>query len=118
GRYGSFFVFRKLEQNVRGFRSALADLTRVLGPGSDVERAGAMAVGRFRDGTPIVPTTAPTPGAELNNFTYAADDSSGKVCPFHAHIRKTNPRGDSPLGLPGEAPTVTTSHAPASAWMR
>ncbi len=104
GRYGSFFVFRKLEQKVRGFRSALADLTRVLGPGADVERAGAMAVGRFRDGTPIVPTTAPTPRAELNNFTYADDDPSGKVCPFHAHIRKTNPRGDSPLGLPGERP--------------
>ena len=23
-------------------------------------------------------------------------------CPFHAHIRKTNPRGDSPLGLDAE----------------
>jgi len=87
GRYGSFFVFPKLEQNVRGFRSALADLTRVLGPGMDVERAWAMAVGRFRDGTLIVPTTAPTLGAELNNFTYAAADPSGKGRPNRRHVR-------------------------------
>jgi Dyp-type peroxidase family len=102
GRYGSFFVFRKLEQNVRGFKGALGDVAKVLGPGGDEERAGAMAVGRFRDGTPIVPTTAPTPGAELNNFNFTADDPAGAVCPFHAHIRKTNPRGDSPIGIPGE----------------
>jgi Dyp-type peroxidase family len=102
-RFGSFFVFRKLEQNVRGFKATLADLANQLGPKEGgVERAGAMAVGRFRDGTPVVPTIAPTLGAKLNNFNFSGDDPSGSVCPFHAHIRKTNPRGDSPIGMAGE----------------
>jgi len=101
-RFGSYLVFRKLEQNVRGFKDALAQLSAVLGPKADLDRAGAMAVGRFRDGTPMIPTTAPMAGAERNNFNFAADDPGGRTCPFHAHIRKTNPRGDSPLGLSGE----------------
>ena len=86
-RFGSFFVFRKLEQNVRGFKVALDSLAeQLLLTGSEVERAGAMAVGRFRDGTPIIPTTAPVPGAKLNNFTFVGADANGNVCPFHAHI--------------------------------
>jgi len=99
-RFGSFLVFRKLEQNVRGFRDALSGLAEQLSPGSaDVERAGAMAVGRFRDGTPIIPVTAPLPGAKLNDFTFANADPGATVCPFQAHIRKTNPRGDLPIGI-------------------
>jgi len=100
-RYGSFFVFRKLEQNVRAFKAATAELAGILGDAAD-DRAGAMAVGRFRDGTPILPVTAPTPGAPLNNFNFRDADPSGAVCPFHAHIRKTNPRGDTPLPPPVE----------------
>ena len=96
GHHGSFLVFRKLEQNVRGFHQALTDLAGVLG--CDREKAGAMAVGRFRDGSPIVPPQQP----EANNFNYKEQDPEGQVCPFHAHIRKTNPRGDSPIGLEGE----------------
>jgi deferrochelatase/peroxidase EfeB len=102
-RFGSFLVYRKLEQNVQAFRGAITRLVQQLASdGIDEERVGAMAVGRFRDGTPIIPTTAPVPGAELNNFTFAASDPRGAVCPYHAHIRKTNPRGDSPIGLAGE----------------
>jgi deferrochelatase/peroxidase EfeB len=33
-----------------------------------------------------------------NDFDYSADANGGK-CPFHAHIRKSNPRGSSPGGL-------------------
>jgi Dyp-type peroxidase family len=95
--FGSYVVFRKLEQNVRGFKQRENDLAQALGlTGDDAERAGAMAVGRFEDGTPIV--LQPTDGLDSpvpNNFTYS-NDSQGSKCPFHAHIRKMNPRGDIP----------------------
>ena len=94
--FGSYLVFRKLEQNVKGFRIAEQALARALDlPAGDEERAGAMAVGRFRDGTPV--TLSGKDGMDLlraNNFTYAGD-AQGLQCPFHAHIRKVNPRGDT-----------------------
>lgn len=89
--YGSFMVFRKLEQNVDGFWAALESLSAT--HAVELETAGAMAVGRFRDGTPIVPTATPDPNADANDF-YFDQDPGGAKCPFHAHIRKTNPRGD------------------------
>ncbi|MFJ7215917.1 Dyp-type peroxidase [Amycolatopsis sp. NPDC098790] len=92
--FGSYFVFRKLEQNVRRFKQAESDLADTLGlTGEDRERAGAMLIGRFEDGTPL--TTQREDGAESpvsNNFTYDSDRAALK-CPFQAHIRKTNPRG-------------------------
>ena len=92
--FGSYFVFRKLEQNVRRFKQAESDLADTLGlTGDDRERAGAMIIGRFEDGTPL--TTQREDGAESpvsNNFTYDSDRAALK-CPFQAHIRKTNPRG-------------------------
>ncbi len=99
-RFGSFLVFRKLEQDVHGFAAAVDTLAAQLGVSA--ADAGALAVGRFADGTPVVPATAPKPGAKLNDFTFAAADPAGARCPFHAHIRKTNPRGDLPIGLPIE----------------
>jgi Dyp-type peroxidase family len=93
-QFGSFFVFRKLEQNVRMFRKAERDLAQALGlQGEDAKRAGATIVGRFRDGTPL--TTQRARGAHSpveNDFDYDSDDL-GEKCPFHGHIRKTNPRG-------------------------
>ncbi len=92
--FGSYFVFRKLEQNVRRFKQAEEDLADALElTGDDRERAGAMIVGRFEDGTPLA--LQQTDGAHrpiMNNFTYDSD-VEGRKCPFHAHIRKTNPRG-------------------------
>ncbi|WP_033292237.1 Dyp-type peroxidase [Amycolatopsis jejuensis] len=92
--FGSYLVFRKLEQNVRRFKQAESDLADALGlTGDDRERAGAMIIGRFEDGTPL--TLQREEGAESpvpNNFTYGSD-ADGAKCPFQAHIRKTNPRG-------------------------
>jgi Dyp-type peroxidase family len=101
---GSYFVFRKLEQNVRAFKQAEEALADRLGlAGADRRRAGAMAVGRFEDGTPLTLHGAPTGQAPPNDFNFAAD-ADGLRCPFHAHIRKTNPRGDlERLGLPDTA---------------
>lgn len=97
--FGSYFVFRKLEQNVRGFKTRERDLARELAkqwaenPG---DRAGAYVVGRFENGTPIIqrPREAPMGSASTsvpNNFNFDADPA-GRRCPFAAHIRKTNPR--------------------------
>jgi Dyp-type peroxidase family len=93
--FGSYLVFRKLEQNVRGFKEREEQLARRLGlNGSAAQRAGALIMGRFRDGTPL--TSSAFDGLSEgvpNNFTYA-DDVNGTRCPFSAHIRKVNPRGD------------------------
>ncbi len=104
--FGSYFVFRKLEQDVLRFTMAEQGLADALGlQGADRERAGAMAVGRFRDGTPL--TLGENDGAvpaKSNNFRYdglnanldalplAPKDRLGLKCPFQAHIRKSNPR--------------------------
>lgn len=92
---GSFFVFRKLEQNVRGFKQQEQVVADKLGlTGEAREIVGAYMVGRFEDGTPVTMRDdeglhSPVP----NNFNYA-DDVEGRKCPFGAHIRKVNPRGD------------------------
>lgn len=101
GGYGSFLVFRKLEQDVAAFRRALGDLASQAG--RSVAEIGSMAVGRFEDGTPAVPTVTIDPDADPNDFHYD-QDPAGNRCPFHAHVRKTNPRGDVPrvIGAPAE----------------
>ncbi len=108
--FGSYFVFRKLEQNVKGFKQAEAMLAFQLGlQGDDKERAGAMLVGRFEDGTPV--ETSGKDGypnsAHFNDFDYTINDNSR--CPFHAHIRKTNPRSD----LAGGGMTESKKHTMA-----
>ncbi|MBI5255471.1 MAG: peroxidase [Burkholderiales bacterium] len=107
--YGSYLVLRKLEQNVRGFKLAEARLARHLGlRGAEAARAGALVIGRFADGTPLVLQQAPGANAPVpNNFDYL-DDPSGAKCPFHSHIRKTNPRGES--GALGMAITQERAH--------
>ena len=92
---GSFYVFRKLEQNVRAFKRAERVLALGLGlPEDELELAGAMLVGRFEDGTPV--TISGDDGmigsGSVNNFDYSQDAQAMK-CPFQGHIRKTNPRG-------------------------
>lgn len=94
--FGSYFVFRKLEQDVRGFKQqeqALADKLGLVGEAREI--AGAFIVGRFEDGTPVVlrdedGLRSPIP----NNFDYGSDPTAQK-CPFHSHLRKMNPRGDT-----------------------
>lgn len=97
---GSYFVFRKLEQNVKGFKLAEAALAVQLGlEGEEEERIGAQVIGRFEDGSPVqvVHEEGQMPNsAVFNNFDYDSEDAS--KCPFHAHIRKTNPRSDLPKG--------------------
>jgi deferrochelatase/peroxidase EfeB len=90
---GSYLVFRKLEQHVRAFKEYEQQFAQALGlTGADVKRAGALIMGRFEDGTPVVLTGTPGRSTPVpNNFTYEADPHGGK-CPLQAHIRKVNPR--------------------------
>lgn len=90
--FGSYFIFRKLEQNVKRFKELEKKLAVDLDL-DDHERAGALLVGRFEDGTPLTAqfedgVESPVP----NNFNYNSDDL-GTKCPFLGHVRKTNPRG-------------------------
>jgi Dyp-type peroxidase family len=99
--YGSYFVYRKLAQDVASFKKQETELAAALNLAPGDELAGAYVVGRFRDGTPVV---AQPVGGWVNeplNFNYD-NDVDGVRCPFHAHIRKANPRGDKvrEFGLP------------------
>lgn len=90
---GSYFVFRKLEQDIKGFREAENKLAEAV-PAADPDWLSAQIVGRFRDGTPLPIQNAsgavhPVP----NNFDFRGDPR-GERCPFHSHIRKMNPRGE------------------------
>ena len=105
--HGSYFVFRKLDQDVKAFKEreeVLAkqlEIRHGLPSGSIGERAGATVVGRFENGTPVILSETeinPIPSGPIgvpNNFNFAAD-SAGLKCPFAGHIRKTNPRNDTP----------------------
>jgi Dyp-type peroxidase family len=156
--YGSFLVFRKLEQNVGGWNRDVVRVAKALkvipeetpaprqkdknDPNSKAETMAqwmdrvlptkkehlteeeirtneekrrkiklvdASAMGRFKDGQPVVLSDHPSSdpnriGSEQNDFNHAGD-SQGSKCPFFAHTRKTNPRGDTAnneiLPLPG-----------------
>jgi Dyp-type peroxidase family len=93
--FGSYLVYRKLEQNVQAFKRQEQRLAEELGlVGDDAERAGALLIGRFEDGTPL--TLAANEGMPPipNDFTY--DDDPGTRCPLGAHIRVVNARVADP----------------------
>ena len=80
---GTYLVFRKLEQDVAGFRRALSAQAAAAGVGADA--LAARLVGRRRDGTPLVESVGD------NDFRYGGDPL-GRECPMASHIRRTNPR--------------------------
>jgi Dyp-type peroxidase family len=92
--HGSYFVFRKLEEDVKGFKDREQLLANKLGFINDRrELAGALVIGRFEDGTPVLLSDEET-GKIENNFDFSGD-VNGSKCPFASHIRKSNPRGES-----------------------
>lgn len=80
---GSFLVVRKLSQDVQ----ALEDALRHADTGLEDEFVLAKMMGRWRNGDAL----AARPG-KGNDFDYASEDPPGSLCPFHAHIRRANPR--------------------------
>jgi deferrochelatase/peroxidase EfeB len=97
-REGStYLVFRKLEQDVEGFRAFL-EQQRPKEP-RDQRKLAAQLFGRWPNGTSLVhspnierSTANAETEAALNDFRYAADDPMGRKCPLGAHVRRANPR--------------------------
>jgi Dyp-type peroxidase family len=96
--YGSFFVYRKLEQDYDAFQARLKALAAAVPVAKDL--AGAYVVGRFQDGTPVSAAPTASVGTEVENFFMHSNDKKGLKCPMHAHIRKANPRGTTPKTTP------------------
>jgi Dyp-type peroxidase family len=97
---GSFMVYRKLRQDVAGFRRQLRQAA-ALYSGREEELA-AKLVGRWPDGTPLI--LSPAAGdpeiahdrTRNNAFAYG-DDAEGFACPVGSHIRRANPRDSLPF---------------------
>ncbi len=91
----TYEIFRKLEQDVIGFRNFLKS-QRSTPDGQ--EKLAAQFMGRWKDGTPLIvsPDHDMNLGRDLdsktNDFLYAKDDPRGERCPLGAHIRRSNPR--------------------------
>jgi Dyp-type peroxidase family len=95
--FGSYLVYRKLYQNYGQFQQREEETGTAIG--LDEELAGAMAIGRFEDGTPVVDSSVA--GAKYDNdFVFKTQDPKGFRCPAHAHVRKVNPRGTTPATSP------------------
>jgi Dyp-type peroxidase family len=93
GRNGTYAVYRKLHQDVAGFRA-------FLGP-DDAEQLAAKLMGRWRSGAPLaVATRADDPDltadrSRADAFDYT-EDPVGYICPRGAHVRRARPRDGSP----------------------
>ena len=83
---GSFLVVRKLRQYTGRFSRRTYEQAKKIGLDHDLVLAKLM--GRWQDGRPLVAPEAP---GSTNDFNYAKD-AQGSACPFHAHIRRVNPR--------------------------
>lgn len=92
--YGSYLVFRKLEQNVARFQQVQDALAAHLGVAAG--QAGAQLVGRRADGTRL-PEPLPGPPSQAvathEEATAALLDAPpGSGCPYSAHIRRVGDR--------------------------
>ena len=82
GSYGSYLVFRKLEQALTQIGAVHPD-----------DIAGAQAMGRQKDGTPLIEPS----GQGRNNFSFRPPE--GNACPVTAHIRIMNQRDGTSLPI-------------------
>jgi len=94
-RNGTYLVFRKLHQDVAGFRRYLRAHSATQ---ADEELLAAKLVGRWRSGAPLAlapDQDDPELGADPsrnNDFRYRDADERGLRCPVGSHIRRMNPR--------------------------
>ncbi|POS72801.1 dyp-type peroxidase [Diaporthe helianthi] len=99
---GSFLAFRFLQQLVPEFDRFLElNAPRVNDPAvNTAELLGARFTGRWKSGAPIQVTPLhddPKLAADkTKNNVFTFDQGNQEKCPFAAHVRKMNPRGDIP----------------------
>jgi Dyp-type peroxidase family len=123
---GSYLVFRRLAQDVEGFRKNLNSLASASGLSEDL--IGAKLFGRYKSGCPLMPrqfqrniTMPPLfdPGKTnaalhespmLNNNFRFGDDPTGKICPLGSHIRKANPRDEIISEIREDSPSEIQTH--------
>jgi len=93
---GTYLVFRKLEQDVIGFRRFVASQDNGAGPTNS--KLASQMLGRWGNGTPIVVSpdgprsySSSLADRQINDFRYQGDPQ-GRLCPIGAHIRRMNPR--------------------------
>jgi Dyp-type peroxidase family len=98
-RNGSYAVFRRLRQDVAGFRNAVKTQASRIGRGLTPEQLGAKLVGRSTSGAKLTESGAglQTPkwsGYDATRVTPSdfERDPDGERTPHFAHIRKSNPR--------------------------
>jgi Dyp-type peroxidase family len=102
GRNGSYIVFRKLHQNVAGFRRYLEDIAT---SPEEQELIAAKMMGRWRSGAPLAlcpmhdDPALGVDAARNNAFLYKQDDPIGYHTPKGSHIRRMNPRDADVAGL-------------------
>jgi deferrochelatase/peroxidase EfeB len=102
---GSFAAFRLLYQDVKAFNKFINNPPE----GASPELVAAKMCGRWFDGTPLV-VSPDKPNPDLKDFDYTNfnyinhtpnqqgkghNDDLGRLCPYAAHIRRTNPRDDT-----------------------
>ena len=102
-RDGSFLAVRKLRQDVEALEESLYRATRQATEAADPDATApvltretllAKMMGRWPSGHPKAgqPLTPVPPSDKLlNDFNYDYD-AQAEYCPFHAHIRRANPR--------------------------
>jgi Dyp-type peroxidase family len=112
---GSYLVFRRLRQDVKGFqafvKAAAAQLaqTNPAFAGMTAAKLGAKFVGRWASGAPIVNAPDQDNLALTNDmdFEFEGEDGKGLRCPFAGHIRKAYPRDTERAPFINESATQT-----------
>jgi Dyp-type peroxidase family len=102
GRNGTYVAFRKLHQDVAGFRRYLR--ANASGP-EDEELVAAKMMGRWRSGAPLALCPLhddPVLGGDdtrNNAFGFRDDDATGYKTPVGSHVRRCNPRDADVAGV-------------------
>lgn len=98
---GSFAVFRRLHQDVYGFRQQAGQGVAGSDPALDPPTTGAKLVGRWPSGASLETSPNGDDGNVTNAFGYGADPE-GFNAPRFAHVRKVNPRDEARVDSPTE----------------
>lgn len=92
--HGSFLVVRKLAQHVGRLNDVVK--ANAASPADEADLKSRL-MGRTTEGAALVPANG------SNDFDYRADPT-GAACPFHSHVRRSNPRSPAPAVPKGDAP--------------